>query len=546
MSAASFFDFKAQITRPRGKANPSAPAGTEPLTVSQVTSQLTRAIRAGMPQAVLVKGEVSNFNHHTASGHLYFRLKDAGACIDCVMFKSDAARVKFDAADGMELIAGGRVDIFAKQGKYQLYVTTLQPAGQGALELAFQQLRAKLEAEGLFAPERKRPLPPYPIRIVIITSRDTAALQDVLKVLRRYPWLKLSICNVPVQGEAAGARIADAIRCMGCGPGGKGGLPDQGDGELSTTVAESPTRKSPPDVLLLVRGGGSLEDLWCFNEEAVARAIAASEVPVITGIGHEIDTSIADLVADYWAHTPTEAAQVLTRHWSTVSETLDDNAARLRRALRSAIRDGRQRLVSIERHELFRRPLDRINQLRQLLDDRQRGLSFAIAHRVAALRERIHTVAAGLERHGPLAVLARMRSRLNTLDHRLSHLGTQRLFRAHERVSQFAARLSGRHPRHRLRATHDRLDAIEKRLHLAMDCVLTNKVSRVNGLEKYLLALSPQRVLHRGYTITTRKKDGKILRGPAGLKIGERIITRFAEGEIESTVDDRRQPGLFE
>ena len=266
----------------QGGAKPQA--GEEgAISVSQLTAVIDRAIKAGVPGSVLVKGEVSNFKAHAASGHLYFTLKDATACINCVMWKSDAARVKFRPTDGMELLTGGRVAVYAEQGKYQLYVTSLRPIGQGALELALRQLRARLEAEGLFAAARKKPLPPYPLNIALVTSRQTAALQDMLKVLRRFPWLRLSLFHAPVQGDGAGERIADAIAQLNA------------------------SRDRPTDVLLLARGGGSLEDLWAFNEEVVARAIAASRIPVVTGIGHEIDVSIADLVADHHAHTPTEA-----------------------------------------------------------------------------------------------------------------------------------------------------------------------------------------------------------------------------------------------
>ena len=283
------------------------------------------------------------------------RLKDPGACVDCVIFKSDAQRLKFKPADGMELLAGGRVGIYAQRGRYQLYVSSLSPIGQGALELAFQQLRAKLQAEGLFAPERKKPLPAFPINIVLVTSRQTAALQDMLKVLRRFPFLQLSVFHVPVQGEGAGEKIAEAL------------------GLLNRQAAKG---KRVVDVMLLGRGGGSLEDLWAFNEEVVARAIAKSAIPIVTGVGHEVDVSISDLVADYHAHTPTEAAQVIVAQWRNAPDAIDTIVLRSRRALRQSLTDARQRLSAIERHEVFRRPTDRIDQIRQLLDDRQRTLSF--------------------------------------------------------------------------------------------------------------------------------------------------------------------------
>src|SRR5438874_1736962 len=232
------------------------------MTVSQVTAIIERAIKTGVPSSVLVKGEVSNLNFHRGSGHLYFTLKDPNACIDCVMFKSEAQLLKFKPADGIELLASGRIGVYAQRGRYQLYVTSLNPIGQGALELAFQQLRAKLEAEGLFAAERKKPLPRFPMNIVLVTSRQTAALQDMLKVLGRYTFLRVSVYHVPVQGDGACGEIAQALKMLN----------------------REAAKGRAADVILVARGGGSLEELWQFNEEIVARAIAASSIPIVTGI----------------------------------------------------------------------------------------------------------------------------------------------------------------------------------------------------------------------------------------------------------------------
>ena len=261
----------------RSAAAPSAP-GKEPMTVTELTRLIDAAIRAGVPASVTVKGETSNFSFNRASGHAYFTLKDSTACLDCVMFRSDFANVKFQVADGMELLASGNVKVYAAKGKHQLYVNRLEPVGRGALELALAQLRAKLEKEGLFAAKRKREIPRYPARIVIVTSRETAALADMLKVLRRIPALRLMLFHVPVQGEGSGKQIAEGIGFLNRRIGDVGGA----------------------DLILLGRGGGSLEDLWGFNEEVLARAIAASRIPIVTGIGHEVDVSIADLVADHW------------------------------------------------------------------------------------------------------------------------------------------------------------------------------------------------------------------------------------------------------
>jgi exodeoxyribonuclease VII large subunit len=313
---------------------------------------------------------------------------------------------------------------------------------------------------------------------LLLTSRDGAALQDMLKVLRRFPWLKITLTHVPVQGDGAGSRIADALDSLGCR--------DIG---------------SRAEVILLARGGGSLEDLWAFNEEVVARAIARCSVPVVTGIGHEVDVSIADLVADYHAHTPTEAAQIVTQRWRTVHDELDAAALRLRRCLRASVQDARQRLNSIERHAAFRRPLDRINQLRVRLDDRQRSLAQALSDRLRRWERDVVAREARLRRHDP--------------QHRIA-LIKQRLIDAHRRlIARGAARL---------REISLRVEKIDAQLH----------------------ALSPQAVLRRGYSITTLKRGGKVVRSIDQVKPGDALITRVTDGDIESTVEDQRQPKLFD
>jgi exodeoxyribonuclease VII large subunit len=405
---------------------------------------------------VTVRGEVSNVSDRQASGHLYFTMKDAGACINCVMWRDNASRLRFQLEDGLEVIATGRVTLYAPQGRYQLTVQRLEPAGRGALELAFRQLQAKLAAEGLFDPERKKPIPKYPRRIAMVTSRATAALQDMLKVLRNFPWLELMVYHVPVQGDGSGAKIAEAIAHLNRRGADIGGV----------------------DVILLSRGGGSLEDLWAFNEESVARAIAASEIPVVTGIGHEIDCTISDLAADYHAHTPTEAAQVVVQNWKRAADSVAQAEVRLRNVVRQIGVDCRNRLEGIARHEFFRRPMDRIQLLRQLLDDRGKSMTLA---------------------------------------------------------------LSGRMMRYR-----DRIAAVEPRIFIAGKQLVQIPATRLEAISRQLEALSPQSVLGRGYTITTMKKTGEILRSNQLAQPGDRILTRFAEGELESQVQDSRQPDLFE
>ena len=516
-----FFDVHARLNRPPEREVPAAPAQT--LTVSQLTNQIERVLKSGLPAQVLVKGEVSNHRYHGQSGHHYFTLKDDGACMPCVMFRGDAARLKFDPRDGLELLATGRVGVYPQQGKYQLYVTALSPIGQGALELALQQMREKLEKEGLFSAERKRPIPLYPTRVALVTGLGTAAIQDMFKVFSRFPFVKLSVFNVPVQGDGAAEKIADAIATLS-------------NNRLRLGIA----------LIILARGGGSLEDLWEFNEEVVARAMCASSVPVVTGIGHEIDTSIADLCADYFAHTPTEAAQVVTQHWRMAADAVATGAIRLRRGLAAIVYDVRQQLAGVERHEFFRRPLDRVGQLRQLIDDRQRALSMAIHHRLHTAERQVAVINDRLQRHRPQEVLARRRQQVEGLRHSLGEALSQLLRRASDRLQCMVLQLRESHPRHRVELHRQQTTGLEQRLTMAGRRDIERRQTSLTAIEGRLNALSPQSVFRRGYTMTTLKKTGAVIRNASELRERDRIVTRFAEGTRESIVTDGRQLPLFE
>jgi exodeoxyribonuclease VII large subunit len=516
---AGFFDTFEKLKSPQKPPEPPRSADQN-LSVSQVTKLIEKAIRAGVPATVAVRGEISNFNHNRASGHAYFTLKDPDACLNCVMFASEFEKLKFTPQHGMELLAIGSVKIFAPQGRYQLYVRDLQPLGQGALELAFQQLHAKLKAQGLFDAARKKALPRYPLQIAIITSRQTAALQDILKVLNRFPWIHNTLFHVPVQGEDCGPRIAAAIAAV--------------------------SAHGKHDLILLSRGGGSLEDRWGFNHEQVARAIAASGIPVITGIGHEIDVSIADLVADYHAHTPTEAAQVATQHWRNVRDQLATTELRLHRQMRSLIQNANHRLTAVERDDFFRRPTDRINDLRIMLDDRARALKQAINDQLRQRLDHLQSLSDRLQRQSPIVHLQRSTHRLQQTQARLQSAMTLRLRTAWAAIETSTTRLIEHHPRNRIALLRSAVTANESRLHRAMRQHLQRQGDRVSSLSNHLQALSPQRVLERGYSVTRLKKTGTILRSAADLKEGDHLLTRFSDGEVESEVQDRQQPKLFE
>lgn len=457
----------------------ATPAG-EALTVTQLTQQIDRAIKSGVPETVRVRGEASNVNYHRASGHLYFSLKDEGACIDCTMFRGQNASLKFRLEDGMEVLLTGRVGTYASRSKYQINATRLEPLGRGSMEIAFRQLYEKLQQQGLFDSARKRPLPKYPRHIVLLTSQSTAALQDMLKVFRRHLHLKLYIFHVPVQGDGSAEKIAEAI---------------------SALHLHCESNRGAFDLILLARGGGSAEDLWEFNEEIIAHAMARCCVPIVTGIGHEVDKSIADFVADHWAHTPTEAAQVAVGHWRTVDQTLEAHYARSLRMMREAIGRAQREITNIERHEFFRRPAERIHQLQQRIDDRQRAMN------------------AGLQRQAQVG---------------------------RDRLSRLETRLHQRDPRHTIALLRQRLAQSSQRLTASLQRQLQRQGDQLKAKESLLAAISPQSVLKRGYTITTRKKDGAILRSVAELKVGDVLVTRFADGQTESTVRDTAQMRLFE
>lgn len=519
--AAKFFEFQQNLIASQREA--AKPKG-EPISVRELTTLVDKAIRGGLPAKVMVKGEVSNHNRHAGSGHHYFTLKDSAACIDCMMFKSIAERVRFQLTDGLEVVATGRVQVYAARGRYQLYVDDLTPAGQGSLELAFRQLHAKLAAEGLFAAERKKPIPKYPQRIAIITSRQAAALHDVLKVLRRYPWLKLFVFHVPVQGAGCGQEIAAAVR----------------------RLSESHASIGGIDVMLLVRGGGSLEDLWGFNDESLARAIADSTIPIVSGIGHEVDVSIADLVADHHAHTPTAAAEWVTSKWKATRDALEYAGTRLRRGLAATANDARRRLTNVERHEFFRRPTHRIDAMKQGVDERERALLSAMRERLRTAEATVRRLADRLAAHGPAALVRTQHDRLHAMERTLNDALRQALRNRFDRTQSAAGALAAHHPKHRVQLLQNRLASIETRLTRGAQAGAAERVRRIESLSRQLEAMNPRAVLRRGYSITTRKRDGAVVRRPSDVRPGDRLVTQVADGQVESTVEDARQLALFE
>jgi exodeoxyribonuclease VII large subunit len=432
--------------------------------------QLSRLIKKSLEDSirtVWVAGEISNLRPAGASGHLYFTLKDAESQIPCAMWRGMAARLRFEPENGMQVVASGKVDVYLPQGRYQLIVDTLEPRGVGALQLRFEQLKEKLSREGLFDPARKRPLPFLPLKLALVTSPGGAAVQDMLRTIRtRCPLTEVFIYPVRVQGEGSALEVAAAIAHLNLA------MPDL-------------------DVMIVGRGGGSIEDLWAFNEEPVARAIHASRIPVISAVGHETDTTIADFVADVRALTPTDGAVKAVPRLEDLILALGDHDAKLRRALKSradlaraqldALRDGRA-LGRVEEVAAFHA---------QRLDDLAARLNAGIGQAAGYLRERLDLYRNALQ--AGLPALTREAGRRTT--------DLEALLKTH------AGRI---------------LDASKARLSQAA---------------AQLEALSPVAILARGYSITQRESDGRILREAAEVKPGERLVTRLGKGRVVSRAE---------
>jgi exodeoxyribonuclease VII, large subunit len=331
---------------------------------------------------VFLSGEISNFTNHYKSGHFYFSLKDERSVVRAVMFAQNARRVRFLPKDGMKVLVRGRVSIYEATGQYQLYVEDMQPDGVGALNLAFEQLKSKLEAEGLFAAERKKTLPGFPERIGVITSPTGAAVHDITTILaRRFPLAEVILCPVLVQGASAAPQIVDAL--------------------------ERFNRLSCADVLILGRGGGSLEDLWPFNEESVARAVAASRIPVISAVGHETDFTICDFVADLRAPTPSAAAELAVPDIDELTAAVRYDAARLRQSMDGKLDSLHRRLNELTSVYSFRRPQEWI-ALQKIRIDRLSGrLSAAAAQKVGEAKTQLASAGGRLNALSPLATLSR-------------------------------------------------------------------------------------------------------------------------------------------
>jgi exodeoxyribonuclease VII large subunit len=415
-----------------------------------------------------VEGEISNFRA-PESGHLYFTLKDGDAQIRVVMFRSSARLLRFRPADGLQVVVRGRITIYEDRGELQISAEYIEPKGAGSLQLAFEQLKAKLEAEGLFAADRKKPIPTLPARIGIVTSPQGAALRDILNILqRRHRSVNVLIFPAQVQGDAASFEVAAGVRFF--------------------------SAHNIVEVIIVARGGGSAEDLAAFNNEGLARAVAASTIPVISAVGHETDFTIIDFVADLRAPTPSAAAELVIRSRQEIEDAAAALHDRLTRAMRYRLLMGRQALTELSQHGAFARMMEVIRQRQQKLDDLTHRVELAQRNLLEKFRRRWEIVSAAVRHYDVRLVLTGM---------------------------------------------HKELDSRTTALASVMRNVLLQHRVRSERLETALQSLSPLAILDRGYALIF-DSSGKLLKDADAVKIGDEISARLAHGQIDAAVTKRK------
>src|SRR2546425_11949674 len=450
-------------------------AENRPLSVSELTNSVRIALEARFA-SVWVEGEISNFKAHS-SGHWYFTIKDQGAHLRAKCFRSSNARIRFRPQDGLHVRARGRLSVYAPRGEYELVVESLDPVGAGALRIAFEQLRDRLKAEGLFAPELKRPLPVFPRRVGVVTSPTGAAIRDILNVIsRRTRTVHVLFAPARVQGEGAGGDVARAIRFIN-----QHHKQALAAGRLDDAV----------DVLIIGRGGGSTEDLWAFNEEEVARAIRASAIPVISAVGHETDFTIADFAADQRAPTPSAAAELVAAHEDELCTKLDQLGANLRRLMRFKIIDARTRVQE--------------NAVSQVFDEVR-----------------------GKLRHA--------QSETDRATHELQTLIKLAFQKAQRRSDTVIHRLSPAQLRQRLSDARARFDSVYTGSNAAAATRLEQAKQRFGLAAASLDALSPLAVLQRGYAIA-QDQEGRLVRDAQAVSIGDSLRLRLARGKLNCRVE---------
>lgn len=447
---------------------------TKIYSVSQVNSLIKEILDNSLPGWLTIHGEITDWKLHH-SGHCYFSLKDETSTLPCVMWKSSFQQVKFKPENGMAVLATGFIDVYVPQGRYKFIVEELMPAGTGALQLAFEQMVKKLQTQGLFDEVHKKPIPEYPQRVGILTSESGAAIEDIKdSIWNRWPCVRLLFYPVPVQGKGAAEEIAAAIRQI-----------------------NRRNKRLHLDILIVGRGGGSLEDLWAFNEETVARAIFDSKIPIISAVGHQIDTTVADLVADARASTPTKAGAVAVPDMQEVLNDLANKQSRLDNNIKGRMELARQHLQTILASVVFRKRLLPVLNAEQQLDELNTELIETIKRKLLAVRDKLRSYYEQLVKIEPHRLLAKKMVDLNDLKNRV---------------------VAG------------------------IKTVMNKCRMQLTANDNLLAGLNPKSVLQRGYSITTNKKTGSLIKTVEDVRTGDLIITELArENLIESKVTRKQK-----
>jgi exodeoxyribonuclease VII large subunit len=480
--------------------------------VSELTAFIRELLESALPD-LWVEGEVSNC-HAAQSGHCYFTLKDNKAQIRCVCFRDQMRGLKFKPEDGLHITVRGALSVYDARGEYQIYVTNIEPVGLGALQLAFEQLKTKLQAEGLFDQARKKPLPVLPRCIGVVTSPTGAAIRDILRVLkRRFPNAHVSLYPVKVQGAGAAAEIVLGLQYF--------------------------NRVQSVDVLILARGGGSLEDLWAFNEEPLARAIVASVLPVITGVGHETDFTIADFVADLRAPTPSAAAEIVVKSREEFERHIADHQRHLIQQMRYRFSQWRHRVRDLQTHRGFRQLERVLRTRRQQLDEMSNSLAIGLRLRLTMARQRIteaNAHVASFDLRGRAAVLRR---RIEQQRGVLSAAFDRMVARKHRRFGIVQMRFAALDLRARVGMLRRRWERDSADLQVRFERIVKSRRKLFDALETQLKERDPLRLLERGYAVAY-DASGKVLRSPNQVAIGDDISVRIAHGDLGATVRNKK------
>ncbi len=523
--------------------------------VSDITEDIKTILEAAF-DGVWIEGEISNYRV-AASNHAYFVLKDDRSQIRSVMFRFQKARLRFDPEDGDQVLLFGRISVYNARGEYQIIVENMEPRGLGALQKAFEQLKEKLSKEGLFDESKKVEIPWFPWKVGVITSPTGAAVRDIIEVIsRRNSNVSILLNPVKVQGDGSAEEIAEAIEQMN---------------ELSDV-----------DVLIVGRGGGSIEDLWAFNEEVVARAIYNSKIPIISAVGHEIDFTIADFVADLRAPTPSAAAELAVPELSEILSQLRFNTETLVRAVQEKVEGQRQQLDNYTNRRFFRSPMEIIQPAAQRLDDLNQRLARAPMQGLKLRKERLRGTIQNLFNNSPNRKFQNLKERLTDRVQRLSRIPgktfsirkerlhnlfqlllhnssksniqisknkladiNNRLARApmqgiklnKERLRQTSQALAYNSPAAKVSTHGEKVETLTSQLIKRINSLTQFKREQLAGLGKSLNALSPLQVLDRGYSVTFSKETGKALKDIKEVKPGDKIQTQLANGKLECTVD---------